>query len=39
KLEGLTKTNMGAVPAWLMSHPKPQERIAAIEKNEAKWQA
>lgn len=37
KLEALTKTNSGAMPAWFLSHPKPQERIAAIEKNEAKW--
>ncbi len=28
---------MGAVPAWLMSHPKTGERIAAIEKLEARW--
>ena len=25
------------MPAWLLSHPKVDERIAAIEKNEAKW--
>ena len=37
KLEDLTKTNRGAVPAWLMSHPKTGERIAAIEKLEARW--
>ncbi len=37
KLEALTKTNMGAMPAWLMSHPKTTERIAAIEKLEARW--
>ncbi|MDJ0628650.1 MAG: M48 family metalloprotease [Rhodobacter sp.] len=37
KLEGLTATNMGAVPAWLMSHPKTGERIAEIEKMEARW--
>jgi len=37
KLEALTKTNMGAMPAWLMSHPKTAERIAAIEKLEARW--
>ena len=37
KLEGLTKTNLGAAPAWLLSHPKTKERIKAIEKNEAKW--
>lgn len=37
KLESLTKVNMGAAPAWLLSHPKTAERIAAIERNEAKW--
>ena len=37
KLEALTQTNMGTAPAWLLSHPKPAERIAAIEANEAKW--
>ena len=38
KLEDLTKTNRGAVPAWLMSHPKTQERIAALDKLESRWQ-
>ncbi|MDJ0827193.1 MAG: M48 family metalloprotease [Rhodobacter sp.] len=37
KLEALTAANMGAVPAWLMSHPKTAERIAAIEKMEIRW--
>lgn len=37
KLEALTQSNAGAMPAWFLSHPKPAERIAAIEKNEAKW--
>lgn len=37
KLEQLTQTNMGAAPAWLLSHPKTAERIAAIERNEAQW--
>lgn len=37
KLEQLTASNSGAVPAWLMSHPKTVERIAAIKKNETKW--
>ena len=37
KLEALTKTNMGAAPAWLMSHPKTADRIAALEKLEADW--
>ena len=37
KLEALTQSRSGAVPAWLMSHPKTHERIAAIEKNELRW--
>ena len=37
KLEALTKTNMGAMPAWLLSHPKIQERIAALDKLETRW--
>ena len=37
KLEALTKSNAGAMPAWFMSHPKTKERIAAIDANEAKW--
>lgn len=37
KLEGLTRTDMGAVPAWSMNHPKTKERIAAIEKLESRW--
>ncbi|MCG6902638.1 MAG: M48 family metallopeptidase [Rhodobacter sp.] len=39
KLEALTRTNMGAAPAWLLSHPKTGERIAAIERLEARWAA
>src|SRR5690606_5672885 len=27
----------GAAPAWLMSHPKTVDRIAAIEANEREW--
>lgn len=37
KLDALTKTRGGVMPAWLMSHPKTAKRIAAIEANEAKW--
>ncbi|WP_425098254.1 M48 family metallopeptidase [Tropicibacter sp. S64] len=37
KLEALTNSRGGAVPAWLMSHPKTEERIAALERLEAKW--
>jgi metalloprotease len=38
KLEALTQARSGAVPAWLMSHPKTTERIAALELLEARWQ-
>lgn len=37
KLEDLTRARSGAAPAWLMSHPKTAERIAAIEKLESRW--
>lgn len=37
KLEDLTQARSGAMPAWLMSHPKTTERIAALEKLEARW--
>ncbi len=39
KLEDLTKSRGSGQLAWLMSHPKTEERIAAIEKNEARWLA
>jgi putative metalloprotease len=37
KLEALTQSNSGAVPTWLMSHPKTGERVKAIEALETKW--
>lgn len=37
KLDDLTKGRGGVMPAWLMSHPKTVDRIAAIEKNQEKW--
>lgn len=37
KLEKLTGARGAAVPAWILSHPKTEQRIAAIETNEAKW--
>lgn len=37
KLEDLTKSRGGTIPAWMMSHPKTGERIAAIEKLEKNW--
>ncbi|APX24834.1 putative metalloprotease [Salipiger profundus] len=37
KLEKLTNNRGGAIPAWLLSHPKTEERIAALEALEARW--
>ena len=37
KLEALTAQNRGAMPAWLMSHPKTADRVRHIDANEAKW--
>lgn len=37
KLEDLTRSRAGVMPAWLLSHPKVEERIGAIEALEAKW--
>ncbi len=37
KLDELTRSRSGAMPAWLMSHPKTPDRIAALEKLEHKW--
>lgn len=37
KLERLTQQNAGTAPAWLLSHPKTQDRIAALKALEAKW--
>jgi putative metalloprotease len=39
KLGGLTANRAQGVPAWLLSHPKVDARIAAIEANEARWVA
>lgn len=39
KLEELTEQRAGMAPAWLMSHPKTEQRIAALEALEARWQA
>jgi putative metalloprotease len=37
KLARLTQSNRGATPAWLLSHPKPEERIAAIRRLADGW--
>lgn len=39
KLESLTGARGASVPAWVLSHPKTPQRIAAIEANETKWRA
>jgi metalloprotease len=36
KLDAMTG-GAGGMPAWFASHPKAEERIAAIAANEAKW--
>ncbi len=38
KLETLTGAHGASSPAWLLSHPKTAERIAAIESMEQRWQ-
>ena len=37
KLEALTQNRGQGIPAWLLSHPRTDARIAAIEANEARW--
>ena len=37
KLGTLTQGAGAGTPAWLLSHPKAAERIAAIAENEVKW--
>ncbi|WP_299030833.1 M48 family metallopeptidase [uncultured Sulfitobacter sp.] len=37
KLDALTKSSGGRAPAWLMSHPKTEDRIAALNKMQARW--
>lgn len=38
KLQTLTNTAGSGVPAWLLSHPRTEERIKAIEAAELRWQ-
>jgi len=38
KLEKLTGARGSAAPAWLLSHPHLDKRIAAIEANRQRWQ-
>lgn len=37
KLEQITGSRGGLAPAWLMSHPKTDDRISALEKLRARW--
>ncbi|SFS50960.1 putative metalloprotease [Sulfitobacter marinus] len=37
KLEALTQSNHGTAPAWLLSHPKTDERIAALTRLQTRW--
>lgn len=37
KLDALTKSGGGRAPAWLLSHPKTEERIAALSTLKSKW--
>jgi len=37
KLGALTANRAEGIPAWLLSHPKTADRIAAIEAAEARW--
>ena len=37
KLDALTQSQAGRAPAWLLSHPKTEERITALEKLEQRW--
>jgi len=39
KLQALTNNAGAGVPAWLLSHPKTDERIKAIEAAEIRWQS
>lgn len=37
KLEALTQSNKGAMPAWFLSHPKTDKRIEALEALQTRW--
>ena len=39
KLEALTEARAGVAPAWLMSHPRTADRIAALDRLAAQWAA
>ena len=37
KLEALTRSGGGRAPAWLLSHPKTEDRIAALSALDSRW--
>jgi putative metalloprotease len=37
KLDELTKSRGGAAPAWLMSHPKTEDRVGELQKLQDRW--
>jgi metalloprotease len=37
KLEALTQSNHGTAPAWLLSHPKTDDRIAELTRLQKRW--
>ncbi|TMM54434.1 M48 family metalloprotease [Sulfitobacter sabulilitoris] len=37
KLEALTRSGGGRAPAWLLSHPKTEDRIAALKTLDSRW--
>ncbi len=39
KLDQLTQQRAGMAPAWLMSHPKTDQRVQALKQLEARWKA
>lgn len=39
KLERLTKSGGGTAPAWMLSHPKTDQRIAALTQLKDRWES
>lgn len=37
KLEALTQSNAGTSPAWLLSHPKTEARVTALQTLQKRW--
>ena len=37
KLDAMTRARGGTAPAWLMSHPKTDDRIAALRRLQERW--